>query len=1206
MAPTATPIPALKKLTRATLQRLVQEREAENQALYAQMAVLHTAFPPMAGTQLDYLGQLQHLFAGLVVADAQGRITWANANFLARWECTLDDLVGRLISELPYSRQPDLDTLAAFNTSLVRQEAFQFEMPDPSPAHVKAWLRIKVQPIRNADQVVEVYVGLLEDITHEKKAHLAVERSEKRYRELAENVPGVLYRWRQLPDGSMQSIYCSPQITELFGLPLDSSLEVGNFIHPDDQAQWYSSVTTAAATLSPWFFEGRVLVPGQPLRWIRGNSGLSYRDAKSIIYSGIIQDITPQRQAEETARHSTLRSALAMEGLGIGGWEFNFQTGQTTVSVECQTMMGYSEAHPLPPGGTWTHCAHPDDVPRMEQAWAAYQHGEAPYFSCEHRLRCHGGTYKWVLNRGLVTKHDAQGAPHIFTGIKADISAHKKTQEALTVTALRLSTTIAMLRRGILLLDEHQKIVLTNEAFCLMFNFTESPGQLIGTDYAVVAAQMQRSLRPPVGEGSLALPLGREEIPPGMLVLRNGRILEHDFVPVRHGEVAMGYLWKFKDITDSYNAEVSLRLREEKYRTIIDSMQLGLVEMDLEKNVLYANPGFCRTIGYTSEELLGQQLPSRLLDFDNRIHMEEHTALRAQGISSSYEVPVITKSGEHKWLFVGAGPLYAKNRTVTGSIGIIFDITNQKQMEQHLREAKDLAEQSTKAKEQFLANMSHEIRTPMNAILGMSQLLAKTPLAPRQSNYLHAISTSAQNLLVIINDILDLSKLDSGQMTIERVGFNVSRLCAEVEKTLFYKAEEKGLRMTVKVDPLVPNVVLGDPYRITQILLNLAGNAVKFTNKGEVSIECEVAGYQECAVLLAFAVHDTGIGIEAGYLQQIFQEFSQEDASITRQYGGTGLGLSISRSLARLMGSEILVESVKNQGTTTAFVLTLPIGTIDDLPQRRPAAGLNTQILRGKHVLLVEDNEYNRLMAKTFLLNANLRVTEAENGQEALDRAAEQPFDLILMDVQMPVMDGFEATRYLRQDRGLTVPIIALTASAISGEKERCLAAGMDDYLTKPFFEDELLQLLCDWLLKPEPAAEPLKPHQAPAAAPPGPPLRRYSLDGLLLMGKGNEQFVSHMLHTFVSSTHNILRNLHGALAVGSLPSLHAATHQLRPSLRHLHIQAALDLLDELDAWPEPFSFDDLRPLVEALDLTLRQVTVEMAAELKARQTAGH
>ena len=361
----------------------------------------------------------------------------------------------------------------------------------------------------------------------------------------------------------------------------------------------------------------------------------------------------------------------------------------------------------------------------------------------------------------------------------------------------------------------------------------------------------------------------------------------------------------------------------------------------------------------------------------------------------------------------------------------------------------------------------------------------------------------------------------------------------------------------------------------------------------------DVVNFHNGAVELAFVVRDTGIGIDAAYLQRIFQEFSQEDPSITRKFGGTGLGLSICRSLAHLMHSEIVIESAKNRGTTIHFTLRLPVGTVDDLPQRHTTASANLHELRGKRVLLVEDNEYNRLMAKTFLTNAHLTVTEAENGAGAVALAAAQPFDLILMDVQMPVMDGFEATEHLRQQLGLTTPIIALTASAISGEKARCLAAGMDDYLTKPFYEDELLQIMCDWMLMP--TDEPVSPPE-----PPAPQCELYNLNVLLDMARGDQKFVSSMLQTFLSSTTKALRDLQAALAVGNLAGLQAAAHKMRPSLRHLHIKPALELMNTIDNWAGPFSYDDLQPLVETANRLLSQVLAEMTNELENRHLAGH
>jgi CheY-like chemotaxis protein len=304
-------------------------------------------------------------------------------------------------------------------------------------------------------------------------------------------------------------------------------------------------------------------------------------------------------------------------------------------------------------------------------------------------------------------------------------------------------------------------------------------------------------------------------------------------------------------------------------------------------------------------------------------------------------------------------------------------------------------------------------------------------------------------------------------MDVERIGFRPAELYAQIEKNLLFKAEGKGLGFTTHIGRGVPDMLLGDPYRITQILLNLAGNAVKFTESGSVSVACSLLQMlPHGEVLVEFVVGDTGIGMEAGYLAQIFDNFSQEDTSVTRKFGRTGLGLGISRKLVELLGGELRITSQKNWGTTSRFVLRLPVGTPADFPQPQEAPDLSglCEGLRGKRVLLVEDNVFNRMLATVFLTNIALHVTEATNGHMAVDLARYQPFDLVLMDVQMPIMDGYEATTVLRQ-LGLTMSIIALTANAITGEREKCLAVGMNDYLTKPFQEATLIQMVYDWVL---------------------------------------------------------------------------------------------------------------------------------------------
>ncbi len=553
-----------------------------------------------------------------------------------------------------------------------------------------------------------------------------------------------------------------------------------------------------------------------------------------------------------------------------------------------------------------------------------------------------------------------------------------------------------------------------------------------------------------------------------------------------------------------------------------------------------------------------------------------------------------------------------------------LDITNRVNTERQLRHAKLAAESAVRARELFLANMSHEIRTPMNAILGMSQLLAKTPLAPEQDSYRQAITTSAEHLLVIINDILDLSKLEAGKMALEEVGFTPHHLLAEVEQTLHYKAVEKGLVLITRVAAAVPPVLLGDPYRIRQVLLNLAGNAIKFTETGRVLVTCDlVAIGPDGRAAVEFRVADTGIGIEPEFVRSLFQEFSQEDSSVTRKYGGTGLGLSISRNLLRLMGSDVTAESVKGQGTVMRFVLPLPVGEAADLVPRDtlpPSAHLLPN-LRAKRVLLVEDNRFNRQIAKTFLHHAFVEVTEAENGAVAVELAQTQAFDLVLMDIQMPVMDGYAATALLRQQLGLATPIVALTANAIKGEREKCLAAGMDDYLTKPFKEDELLRKVSRWVVCPlqqQAEAEATEAAEAVAAASASAiaaadsaaaaaaaeaPL--YQTDELLHVGQGDPEFVRFMLETFIESCDEAIAGFIQAVQEADVRQLRGTAHTLRPNLTHLRALHILPPVELLNEWPAPFERAAVQPVVDETIGLLRQVSARIGADLAAAPAAA-
>jgi signal transduction histidine kinase len=365
-------------------------------------------------------------------------------------------------------------------------------------------------------------------------------------------------------------------------------------------------------------------------------------------------------------------------------------------------------------------------------------------------------------------------------------------------------------------------------------------------------------------------------------------------------------------------------------------------------------------------------------------------------------------------------------------------------------DAKQKAEEATRLKEAFLANMSHEIRTPMNAIIGFSDILSKRELGAQEKEYVRTIKTAGENLLTIINDILDISKIEAGMMAFEEHIFSVKELFISLNVMLMGKAQEKNLDLVFKFNEDVPENLLGDPTRLTQIIINLAGNAIKFTQEGKVEVDVKMLSNDDETVLLEFTVTDTGIGIPPDKLTHIFERFRQAEAHTTRKYGGTGLGLSIAKQLVELQGGTLSVASEFKQGSVFTFCIPYKksvkvlhaVNVIEKKYSMEELSKLN--------ILLVEDNKLNVMLILSLFSEHNLKVEVAENGSVGIEKLNATPFDIILMDMEMPVMNGYEAATIIRREMKNNVPIIAMTAHAMSGERERCLSLGMNDYLSKP------------------------------------------------------------------------------------------------------------------------------------------------------------
>jgi signal transduction histidine kinase/DNA-binding NarL/FixJ family response regulator/HPt (histidine-containing phosphotransfer) domain-containing protein len=683
------------------------------------------------------------------------------------------------------------------------------------------------------------------------------------------------------------------------------------------------------------------------------------------------------------------------------------------------------------------------------------------------------------------------------------------------------------------------------------------------------------------------------------------------------------------DITNRRQAEA--RSRESEAAVLAQQVFTNLV-LDLNPNFIWVRDDQGRTVFENAEM---QALRHRMRELAGAESMEASMAkeeIQAAVLADQQVLrtrqPLTTQmsiklgNGDILWLQTVRCPLVLADGN-TQVLGVSTDITA-------LKAAQHAAEAAATARENFLANMSHEIRTPLNGVLGMTSLLAKTGLNEQQRNYAAIIQHSGRHLLNVVNDVLDMAKITSGKLEMEQVAFNLCDSMANAAHPLVLQAQEKGIRVvgTLLKDSCPHPWVLGDPYRLNQVLLNLLSNAIKFTPVGgTITVGGHFVSETEDALTTEFRVSDTGIGIAPDKLESIFQEFTQAYADTTRQFGGTGLGLSISRALVTQMGGHLTVQSEPGKGSSFAFMTTLPKASAEARQAvLAPLAPVQEAAVRGSRVLLVEDNPVNREVAQLLLEGHGVIVDEAASGIEALELFEQRRYDVILMDIQMPGMNGLEATARIRAHtdaRRASTPILALTANAFRADAEKYQAAGMNDTLPKPFEEAELLSKLASLIAgvnSPLLAvdAAPAATAQAPAApapkaprkarlpkaakaAPTTPPAEDplpYDLALLHQTAHGSTVFMNRILASFHTNTPGSVADLRTALAAADWPTTAAVAHKLKPSLRLVGAASLTPLIAALEADDTPAT---QRPAtVEAFVAGLEELLAVLPREVPA------
>ena len=784
-----------------------------------------------------------------------------------------------------------------------------------------------------------------------------------------------------------------------------------------------------------------------------------------------------------------------------------------------------------------------------------------------------------------------QNDQRFFVSFIRDISERK----ILESEKERLSLVASANVNGVLFIDKNQHITWVNDGLVSMTGY--SPEELIGRHpFELFIGPKSREMNQ---SKLLEEVKARKQVTGEFILYRK----DSSYIWTRaNGQVINDsddgaiYFFMIEDISREKEAQDMLNQYEERLRFALNNVGDNYWEHDFTTGKTEFSNLKGSLLGYDFAEINDKSsLWWSCIHPDDRHLLEESDSRYLSGLQDQHnmEYRVIYKDGSVHWVLDrGVVTVFDDNGKPAKIIGTHIDITSQKAMEEELKRAKDAAEASTRAKEIFLANMSHEIRTPMNAIIGMAGQLIKTPLDSIQQSYLGNIQTASDHLLIIINDLLDLSKIEAGQLTLEKIGFEPQKVLQRAIQVLHLKAEEKGLTLRNSYyDPRIADVIIGDPFRLNQILLNLISNSIKFTEKGGVEISCGVIEETEKEQVIEIVVSDTGIGMDEKFVNNLFQKFRQEDESITRKFGGTGLGMSICKELVELMGGEIHVESQKNVGTRVIMNIPFRKGSYHNLPELKKEEA-DISVLKGKDILVVDDNEMNRLVASTILGNYGVHIVEAENGLQALEKLENNPIDLILMDVQMPVMDGLQATLKIRE-AGNKVPVIALTAFALKGDESKFYAAGMDDYLTKPFNEEQLLNTVARCMsnnpsnhmtranINTSGSAEPL-----------------YDLSYISSLGGGSSEFVGKMVDLFLNLAHATLSEMNAAYEEDNLEQLSRLAHRLKPSLDNLRIQTLHGTIRDIETNAQEYGKGEkLKALLDSTESAINEVVTQLKKE---------
>ena len=1034
------------------------------------------------------------------------------------------------------------------------------------------------------------------DVTDRREADREVDRLRQFYEAVLQSMPAQLAVFD--PDGRYrfvtQSAIRDPEIREALVGKTDEEYAVMRGLPAEVPRRRMETIHEVAETQEAVQFEESFQArTGEMRHFVRFVSPVVGEDGATTLVLGYGLDITDRKAAEdalvasEALKRGVFESALdAIITIDLEGriLEFN-PAAEATFGHHAEDVIGEEMAALIVPERL--RAAHRAGMARYLTS------GEGPVLGTRIEvpaLRADGTEFPVELAINPVRLDDDH---EVFTATLRDITERKAAEDALRKSEARLRVALDAVDLGTW--DAPADGEGDLDARCkAIFGFApdtdvsseEIFGRIHPDDLAEVQARLAAAYDPASDghyEAEYRVVWGDGQV---RWVVARGLVL---FEGAGDARQAVRFVGTAQDVTARRHAAEALAESEQRYKQIVEHSQDIIYRADLLGRITFVNAVGVHRAGYAEADLLGMPFWELVAEHARADVVAFYARQVADQVPNTYlEFPVETAAGETVWLGQNV-QLIVEDGEPAGVQAVARDVTERRRVMDELVAARETAERASRAREEFLANMSHEMRTPLNAVLGMSELLRETPLDGEQHQFLRALSFSADQLLALINDLLDVAKIESGQIQFERVPFRLDEVVEGAAEAVRFRADEKGLPLTLGVEPSVPLHLVGDPVRLSQILLNLLSNAVKFTERGRVRFAVALDGAvgdgaADEDVTLRFTVEDTGVGIPADKLATVFERFTQARSDTTRKFGGTGLGLAIVKELTERQGGAVTVESEVGRGT--AFTVTLPFAVAEAAPEVHVEDEAD---LDGARLLLVEDNPLNQFVARRMLEGWGAAVEVAENGREAVDaveaaHAAGASFDLVLMDVQMPEMDGFEATRRIRRRHAPdALPILALTASALVEQRDRMEAAGMNGLVLKPFKPVHLRRAVAARLGRAVPPAEP---------APSGP------LVDLALLEEntnGDADFIVRLVDLFADLVPDAVRSIEAALAADDLPALAAAAHKLKSSAGILGVGRLHTLLGEIERLVDGGQTGPLPSVVEAAVATAEAAVDELA-----------